>query len=425
MITSVRLTNFKNFADETLKLGPFTVIVGANASGKSNIRDAFRFLHGIGRGYSLAEIIGGKIGVGGQLEWEPIRGAPNEIVRMESERRRVRKQFSIATDVELDGAPSRYSVAIGYGPRAAQGFRLIKESLNVDGSNVFEKERGSRVRLNPSIAGGDRMITPSLTQPVLTQVRLRPTSLSSKPEWRNEIFWEPKGVSTIRRRLAAIKFFAFEPGIMQKSSVPGALLGDFGQNLPSALQSICEDANLKNALMAWIRELTPMDVRDFKFPQDPDGNVYLEIVESNNRKFTARSASDGTLRFLSMLAAILNAEANSVYFFEEVDTGLHPARLSLLVDLIERQTKKRKFQVITTTHSPSLLSMISDQTFEHVAVVYRDEDSDDGIIGRVSELPHVRDLRDSQGLARLHSTGWMENVLGFEHDPEEKATPVT
>ena len=50
MITSLRLVNFKNFADETLCVGPFTVIVGANASGKSNIRDAFRFLHGIGGG---------------------------------------------------------------------------------------------------------------------------------------------------------------------------------------------------------------------------------------------------------------------------------------------------------------------------------------------------------------------------------------
>ena len=69
MITSVRLVNFKNFADETLKVGPFTVIVGANASGKSNIRDAFRFLHGIGRGYTLAEILGGKYGTGGFLEW--------------------------------------------------------------------------------------------------------------------------------------------------------------------------------------------------------------------------------------------------------------------------------------------------------------------------------------------------------------------
>ena len=82
MITSLRLRNFKNFADETLKLGPFTVIVGANASGKSNIRDAFRFLHGIGRGYSLPEIMGGKMGAGGYFEWDGIRGAPNEVTRL-------------------------------------------------------------------------------------------------------------------------------------------------------------------------------------------------------------------------------------------------------------------------------------------------------------------------------------------------------
>ena len=78
MITSVRMVNFKNFADETLRVGPFTIIVGANASGKSNIRDAFRFLHGIGRGYTLAEILGGKHGVGGQVEWEGIRGRPTK-----------------------------------------------------------------------------------------------------------------------------------------------------------------------------------------------------------------------------------------------------------------------------------------------------------------------------------------------------------
>ena len=44
MITSLSLVDFKNFEDETLRVGPFTVIVGTNASGKSNIRDAFQFL---------------------------------------------------------------------------------------------------------------------------------------------------------------------------------------------------------------------------------------------------------------------------------------------------------------------------------------------------------------------------------------------
>ena len=47
MLTSLRLVDFKNFRDETLRMGPLTVIVGANASGKSNLRDAFRLLHGI------------------------------------------------------------------------------------------------------------------------------------------------------------------------------------------------------------------------------------------------------------------------------------------------------------------------------------------------------------------------------------------
>ena len=81
MLTSLRLVDFKNFRDETLHMGPLTVIVGANASGKSNLRDAFRFLHGIGRGYTLGEIIGGKYGAGGQQEWAPIRGAVDEIIR--------------------------------------------------------------------------------------------------------------------------------------------------------------------------------------------------------------------------------------------------------------------------------------------------------------------------------------------------------
>src|SRR5580692_11100967 len=80
MFTSLRLERFKNFKDAELKLGPFNVLIGANASGKSNIRDAFRFLHGIARGYSLADIIGAKYGEGGERVWSGIRGGAREIV---------------------------------------------------------------------------------------------------------------------------------------------------------------------------------------------------------------------------------------------------------------------------------------------------------------------------------------------------------
>jgi AAA15 family ATPase/GTPase len=87
MIQELTLKNFKSFGGpppalaaapkpwegETIKFGGLSLIIGTNASGKSNIRDALRFIHGISRGYTLAEVIGEKYGEGGELQWKGIR----------------------------------------------------------------------------------------------------------------------------------------------------------------------------------------------------------------------------------------------------------------------------------------------------------------------------------------------------------------
>ena len=124
MFTSLRLERFKSFRDAELKLGPFTVLIGANASGKSNIRDAFRFLHGIGRGYSLAEIIGEKYGEGGERIWTGIRGGIPEIAYRKS------RSFALSARTrEDDEKELRYRIEIGVdkvrgvleGPRRVAG----------------------------------------------------------------------------------------------------------------------------------------------------------------------------------------------------------------------------------------------------------------------------------------------------------------
>ena len=127
MITSLRLVNFKNFADETLRVGPFTVIVGANASGKSNIRDAFRFLHGIGRGYTLAEIVEGKLGRDGNLDWHPIRGAPAEVVRFKPSLPFDWSSLSLVVELTVAGQCAEYSLEAGYNPHLNERFRVQEE----------------------------------------------------------------------------------------------------------------------------------------------------------------------------------------------------------------------------------------------------------------------------------------------------------
>ena len=218
--------------------------------------------------------------------------------------------------------------------------------------------------------------------------------VSSEQEWRYMQEFRPALAQPLnhdpisedqRSRLCSVmqsmRFLELSPARMKDPSVPGATtLGDYGQNLPTVLESICADADRKQTLLSWFEELTPMDVQGFEFPRDPSGRVHLYITERNGRKVSAYSASDGTLRFLGILAALLNEDAGGIYFFEEIDNGIHPNRLWLLLDLIERQTAKGKIQVITTTHNPALLAWMNDDTFEHTSVVYRDQYWSDSVI---------------------------------------------
>ena len=414
MITSVRLGNFKNFADETLHLGPFTVIVGANASGKSNIRDAFRFLHGIGRGYTLAEILGGKYGPGGQMEWAGVRGAPNEVIRFgQSSRHRV-GNFSI--QIEQGSGTERifYSIDVRFNPRRrSEGFRIHGEELKTVSNRVYTVGKGGGGSYRAVSVGEDanQRVGVSRAQPALTQF-LEPDSRWSRYPHDSEL--------AIYAVLGSMRFLELLPELMREPSFPGAtVLGDSGENLPAVLEAICADSGRGRTLMSWLQELTPMDVKDFDFPRDPSGRVHLHIVERNGRKLSAYSASDGTLRFLGILAALLSPTEGGLYFFEEIDNGIHPNRLWLLLDLIEQQTAKGNIQVVTTTHSPALLAWMSDTAFEHTSVVYRDEYWADSVIRPIAGLYNLRELRKSQGLERLLTNGWFETAMKFsEGDPD-------
>ena len=113
-----------------------------------------------------------------------------------------------------------------------------------------------------------------------------------------------------------------------------------------------------------------------------------------------------------MLAALLSDEFEGLYFIEEIDNGIHPARLHLLLDLIERQTAKGKIQVVATTHSPDVLNLINDTTFEN-PLWY--------IATRTLQMPSYGEWRsypmpESCGSLRAwdaSTPGWMENILSF------------
>jgi len=221
--------------------------------------------------------------------------------------------------------------------------------------------------------------------------------------------------------LGSMRFLDLSPDAMRRSSLPGqAVLGDRGENLSSVLQAICQADEGKRTLLSWLQELTPMDAADFDFVPDLQGHITLTIKEKNGQKTSAYSASDGTLRFLAMAAALLGAEAARFYFFEELDNGIHPTRLSLLLQLIEQRVGDSHIQVIATTHSPPLLRLLSPESLEHASLVYRLVEEPAAHVVRLVDLPEARRVLREQDMARLLESGWLEDAVAFQNSQEQE-----
>ena len=425
MFRRLCLQRFKNFQDAVLELGPFSVLVGANASGKSNIRDAFRFLHGIARDYTLAEILGEKWVEGGVLQWRGIRGGTREVCLAGN------KTFRLG--VELDEPhptlpPLRlgrsYGIEVDVGASPLSHPRVRAEYLRRRYDTVFDShpagdpvsEQGEpnhlAVRLRKG--GGQRKYGQRLN---LLDMKPAITQLADHP--KVEIRANREDVRDALTVFESMRFLDLSPDAMRLPSVPGqSILGDRGENLSSVLEIICSEESSKAVLLDWIRELTPMDAADFEFQSDAAGRILLTLVEKSGIRTSAYSASDGTLRFLAMIAALLGPNPARLYFFEEIDTGIHPNRLGLLVQLIEQQVQKGKVQIVTTTHSPQLLGLLKQESIQHASIIYRSPASPDASIRRLVELPDAAEVIAQDGAAYLHAAGWMEDAMAFSEVDE-------
>lgn len=418
-LTNLHLEGFKGFRQADLALGPFTVLVGTNASGKSNLRDAFRFLHGISRGYSLAEIIGERYGEGGVLQWRGIRGGTREITYLGQSAFVLEVKFEFEPkDPDSDEVTYRIAVQPGQNNDTPT---VIKESLYRGSEMMFDSHPPSnppnqqdrqhlKVRFVP---GGDYKKWPKESfiadRPVLTQIEEKLHNREDMKAVALRLL-----VHVVISAFNSMRFLDLSPEAMRIPSIPGQIvLGDRGENLSSVLQAMCVEKGRKQTLLNWIRELTPMDAVDFEFPADQTGKIVARLIEKGGRGTSVYSASDGTLRFLAMIAALLGPAPATFYFFEELENGMHPSRLHLLLQLIEQKVADGSIQMVASSHSPQLLALLSPETLEHASLTYRLEGETDARSKRILDIPEAQRVLKEHDLSRLHASGWFENMVSF------------
>lgn len=421
MIQTLTLKNFKGFSEPkghegpwegaTIGFGGLSLIIGTNASGKSNIRDGLRFIHGISRGYSLAEIIGEKYGEGGESQWKGIRGGVRETVTRDGDSFDTQFTIQVVTQLaeEDGGGTAHYSITVDVGDKTRLP-SVADESLKLSKQPKASFKANGPAGVGQVYVYGprDTPLTLRSDRPAITQIE------DALYFYVGEQFDEiVKPSLAFLRTIASVRFLDLDPNSLRRPSIPGqTVFGDKGENLSSVLQAICADASAKQSLLEWTRELTPLDVVDLEFPEvSLEGKIQLQLVEQGGRKISAESASDGTLRFLAFAAAVLGTEPARFYFFEEIENGIHPNRAHLLINLLQTATRNSNIQVVGTTHSPALLNYLDKQALEDASLVYRV-----GPVSKIAKFSDIKALWQTPKGTRpgdLLGSGWFENVAAY------------
>lgn len=397
MLTRLRLTNFKSFVDEEIELAPLTLLVGANASGKSNFLDAIWFLHGLAQNLPLDEVLNGETRPGGRV-WSGLRGNAAEVAFVGSQSFAVESLWNLETRSE----PVQHRIRCEIRPTPLPvAESLIEQPFSVEA--VATDGDKTHVKVN-----GTTKVRQRLKGTVL-DVLAEDGFFYNVHDIRFPFNDLPDILLDAWRR---IQWPALSPAAMREFGRRGPDLGEDGRNFSGFLAQVCDDPEAKATLVSWLAELCAPELVDIDFIEvHKVDQVLAELVEQGNRRITARAISDGTLRFLGTLLALRTAEPNSLFLLEEIEAGLHPARIQLLVGLLEALTRDRKVQIIATTHSPVVLEWLRAEALRDTVVFGRVPEHEGTIARRLRDIPHFEDVVARTGIAEMFSTGWLEMAL--------------
>jgi predicted ATPase len=395
MLKKITLRNFKSFRDSTFELGPLTLMVGANASGKSNFVDALRFLQGCARELTVSEILSGRW-EGGQQIWSPIRGGMQEIPNLSDKT----EGFKLEVFSEFVNAVSTSLGSYRFEIKLKDGLPYIFEEQFKSDDEVYTDKRKE---LHPEDFFAEGQLIPwGYEQFSLSYIDAHPKMPEKVRNW----------AFLFQKWLMDLYFLDILPSSMRDYVSKNRLtIGVRGENLSAVLFRLASNPDQRRTVLDWVQELCPQEIVDFDFIETKLGDVLLAVKEPKGVTISARSMSDGTLRFLAIIVAMLTAKEGTTFIIEEIDNDLHPSRLHLLVGFLEQVTMSRKIQVIASTHSPYFLDHLSEDSLKNVLVFHRDQQSAETKATKLVDIPGFTEARKNMPLDLMHASSWMEQNL--------------
>lgn len=395
MLTRIEVDGFKSFENLKVDLLPFTVLLGANAAGKSNLFDVIRLLSNLAT-RDVAEAI------------KEMRGEPLELFRRTAQGRSKSIKISVevlvdpvvrdpwGSEVKLSHTRMRYEVVlerreIRPGVERVQVAReavypiMRKDDRWADSQKPSKQFKASYLkyaRQKPWLTTDDLRegLSFSIHQDG-KQGRNRPASAAEATVLYSVTNAEFPHLFALREEMRSWRLLQLDPAALRKPvpvtasdvlSPDGANLAAVLAHLKAETQSQERPLGVLADIAAQVNELIP-DVKRIDASLNEVSREYqVELVMRDNMNFSSRVVSDGTLRVLSLLTLLYDPRHRGVVCFEEPENGVHPGRIRPLIQhLCELVTNPRAdvdvdgapplSQLMLNSHSPIVLSALIDK----------------------------------------------------------------
>lgn len=377
-IKRIEVRNFKSFKKLDLELGRFNVIVGANASGKSNFVSIFEFIRDIeSEGLDNAISQQGSeyfsnIGIGSS------RTVSVKILSIPE----MKFGFKISDSVLASTKQASYEFGI-YVDSRKTGFKITKDRLTLKlvfnpwnittrkpeeskvlgrGQFIIRSEEG-KVKFRLEKPKGLKGKAPDVFPSFLGREMRPKTLLISTP-----YFFMPHFAG---HDFSDFSIYDFDPK-HSKKAVPIAGKSDLendGSNLSLVLKRIVEDEQKKRKFSNFIKDLLPF-VEDLETEKFADKFLLFKLREKyfEDIYFPASFISDGTVNISALIIA-LYFDQKPVTIIEEPERNVHPHLISKVIDMMKDASKNK--QIIVTTHSPEV---VKHAGMDNLLLVSRDKD---------------------------------------------------
>ncbi|MGH7600081.1 MAG: AAA family ATPase [bacterium] len=364
-IRSLRLQNFLSYGNEGEKvdLQPLNVLIGPNASGKSNLIEAIGLLRATPD--DLASPIHEVEDIS---EWLWKGGKDNPTAKIET-----------TIDYPEGIMPLRYRLCF---TMLDQNLKIVDEvvenerpnSANETDVDFFYRYQNGRPVLNTrTTAEGQAGATAGRSR--LSLHREDFCSGQSVLSQRKEPDQYPE-LAYLNNRFSNIRLYrewnlgpSIAPRMPQKSNLPQDFLLENASNLGLVLNDLQSNPKIKQLLIEKLRRFH--EAADAITTKIHNGTIEIFIHEKGLvQPIPGVRLSDGTLRYLSLLTILCHPTPPPLVCIEEPELGLHPDILTTIAELLIEASQR--MQIIVTTHSDILLSALTEVP-DAVLVCERDE----------------------------------------------------